>query len=166
MKCPFCQSLDSRVVDSRLIEDGESIRRRRECLGCRERFTTYERHCETPLMVMKKGRRREPFNRDKLVKGIARACNKRGVEVQVIEKMAEDIEKEIRKISNSEISSDVVGKKVMTHLRKLDEVAYVRFASVYKKFDRLDSFIEEARNVKAMESEGVPQGNGAVNPDN
>lgn len=160
MKCPFCQSLDSRVVDSRLIEDGRSIRRRRECLECRERFTTYERYSETPLMVIKKGRRREPFSREKLVRGISRACNKRGVELQVIEKMAEEIEKEIRRVSNSEVSSDLVGKTVMNHLRKLDEVAYVRFASVYKEFDRVDSFIEEAEKAKAVEPEEIPPDGG------
>ncbi len=156
MKCPFCHNLDSRVVDSRLIEVGDSIRRRRECLECHQRFTTYERHCETPLMVIKKGRRREPFNLDKLIRGISRACSKRGVDKAVIESMADDIERELRVISNSEVSSEDIGRKVMYHLWKLDEVAYVRFASVYKEFDRLDMFIEEAKRIQALEEGSAP----------
>jgi transcriptional repressor NrdR len=130
---------------------------------CKERFTTYERYCETPLMVVKKDNRREPFDRSKILKGISRACNKRGIDAKLIDAMVDEIEKEVRKVSNSEVKSDVVGKKVMYQLWLLDKVAYVRFASVYKEFDRPDSFIEEARKAKA-EGETKPALTVSANP--
>jgi transcriptional repressor NrdR len=149
MKCPSCKSLESKVIDSRLIEEGVSIRRRRECLACGSRYTTYERYSEPPLMVIKKDDRREPFDRRKILSGINKACNKRNVTAQEIEHLVNRIEEEIRSFSSSEVRSDFVGKTIMTHLKKLDQVAYVRFASVCKKFDKAEHFIEEAKTLES-----------------
>jgi transcriptional repressor NrdR len=154
MKCPFCGYLDSKVIDSRLIEDGSSTRRRRKCEACLARFTTYERYSITPLMVVKKNNRREPFNRSKILEGISTACNKRGISTETIERMAEEIEREVREVPNSEVSAEYVGELVMEKLREVDEVAYMRFASVYKSFDDVDAFIKEASTLEKLEKNG------------
>lgn len=142
MKCPFCAHPDDKVVDSRTIREGELIRRRRECLACTKRFTTYERIEEIPLMVAKKDGRREPFDRSKIVIGILKACEKRPVGVEQIEDLVDRIEKSINRSMEKEVSSETVGAMVMEELRNLDEVAYVRFASVYRRFKDIDEFMD------------------------
>lgn len=148
MRCPYCQELDSRVIDSRSCEDGLSIRRRRECVVCKRRFTTYERVEERPLLVIKKGGTREPFDRNKLFNGISRASEKRPVSIEAIEKMVSQIEAELRDTNEREISSMSIGEMVMNRLRSLDEVAYVRFASVYRQFTDINSFISTIDQLK------------------
>lgn len=148
MRCPYCQEPESRVVDSRASEDGTAIRRRRECNDCKRRFTTYERVEERPLLVVKKAGYREQFNRDKLLNGITRACEKRPVPMEEIENMVAAIEKELRDSFVREVSSRVIGEKVMDRLQSLDEVAYVRFASVYRQFTDLNSFIKTIEQLK------------------
>jgi transcriptional repressor NrdR len=148
MRCPYCQEPESRVVDSRASEDGTTIRRRRECNACKRRFTTYERVEERPLLVVKKAGYREQFNRDKLLSGITRACEKRPVPMEEIDNMVASIEKELRDSFVREVSSRVIGEKVMDRLQSLDEVAYVRFASVYRQFTDLNSFIKTIEQLK------------------
>ncbi|NLM39719.1 MAG: transcriptional repressor NrdR [Firmicutes bacterium] len=143
MRCPFCLHLDSKVLDSRQTEEGASIRRRRECTKCGKRFTTYERLDEIPLMVVKKDGRREPFSRQKILNGILRACEKRPISLQTIEAVVDKIEREVRSNLEQEVSSTAIGELVMQHLRDLDDVAYVRFASVYRQFKDIDEFLEE-----------------------
>jgi transcriptional repressor NrdR len=142
MKCPFCAHPDDKVVDSRTIKEGELIRRRRECISCSKRFTTYERIEEVPLMVAKKDGRREAFDRSKIVIGILKACEKRPVGVEQIEDMVDRIEKNINSSMEKEVSSEDIGSMVMEELRHLDEVAYVRFASVYRRFKDIDEFMD------------------------
>lgn len=148
MQCPYCQELESRVIDSRSCENGSAIRRRRECIACKRRFTTYERLEERPLLVIKKSGDREQFNRDKLFNGITRACEKRPVSMETIENMVAEIERDLRDNSDREISSLAIGEKVMDRLRSVDEVAYVRFASVYRQFADLNSFINTIEQLK------------------
>ncbi|MGR6835635.1 transcriptional regulator NrdR [Syntrophomonas erecta] len=148
MRCPYCQELESRVIDSRASEDGSSIRRRRECMTCRRRFTTYERVEERPLLVIKKGGNREPFSREKLIKGLTRACEKRPVSMENIEKIVVEIERDLRDRYDREVSSILIGEMVMDKLQKIDEVAYVRFASVYRQFADLNSFISTIEQIK------------------
>lgn len=148
MRCPYCQDFESRVVDSRSSEDGTTIRRRRECNGCKRRFTTYERVEERPLLVIKKNGNSEQFSRDKLFRGIMRACEKRPVKVEEIEDIVAQIERELRDNYDREVSSIIVGEKVMDKLQSLDEVAYVRFASVYRQFGDLNSFIKTIEQLK------------------
>ncbi len=142
MKCPFCSHSDDKVVDSRTIKDGELIRRRRECLSCSKRFTTYERIEEIPLMVVKKDGRREAFDRSKIVIGILKACEKRPVGVEEIDDIVDRIEKGISNSVEKEVKAEVVGLMVMEELRNLDEIAYVRFASVYRQFKDIDEFMD------------------------
>jgi transcriptional repressor NrdR len=142
MKCPFCAHPDDKVVDSRTIKEGELIRRRRECLSCTRRFTTYERIEEIPLMVVKKDGRREPFDRSKIVIGILKACEKRPVGIEQIEGLVDKIEKGISSGIEKEVSSETIGSMVMEELKSLDEVAYVRFASVYRQFKDIDEFMD------------------------
>lgn len=143
MRCPFCSYLDSRVLDSRPADDGQAIRRRRECSECTKRFTTYERVDELPLVVVKKDGGRQMFDRTKLLSGLIKACEKRPISVEVLEKLASDIEKELRNQMESEVSSTVIGEMVINWLRENDEVAYVRFASVYREFQDVHSFMQE-----------------------
>ena len=143
MKCPFCESEDTRVIDSRPTEEGHAIRRRRECESCGKRFTTYEKVEESPIMIIKKDGRRESFDRNKIVSGIVKACEKRPVPMAEIEKMASDIERSISNMMLSEVESNVVGELIMERLKKVDEVAYVRFASVYRQFTDANTFIKE-----------------------
>lgn len=148
MRCPYCQEQDSRVIDSRSCEDGLSIRRRRECIVCKRRFTSYERVEERPLQVIKKGGTREAFDRNKLLNGIGRACEKRPISIEDIEKLVSEIEAELRDLNEREVSSLTLGEMVMDKLRSLDEVAYVRFASVYRQFTDINSFISTIDQLK------------------
>ena len=143
MKCPFCGYTDSKVIDSRPAEDGTTIRRRRECLECAKRFTTYEIIERMPLVVIKRDGSRESFDKVKIINGVIRACEKRPVTMTQIEDLANDIELELRGRLESEVSSEVVGEMVMARLKDLDEVAYVRFASVYRSFKDINTFMEE-----------------------
>ncbi|GAA0114418.1 MULTISPECIES: transcriptional regulator NrdR [Clostridium] len=151
MRCPFCSSEDSKVVDSRSTEDNLAIRRRRECLSCNKRYTTYEKIEEMPILVIKRGQHREFFNREKLIRGIVTACQKRPVTRAIIEDIANDIEKSLNNKMMVEIKSEELGEMVLEKLKYIDEVAYVRFASVYRQFDDIDTFIQEIdklRNLK------------------
>ncbi len=143
MNCPFCKNIDTKVIDSRPIDENQAIRRRRECEICGKRFTTYERLETVPMMVIKKENIIEPFDRDKLMNGLIKACSKRPISIKQIEGIVEDIENTIYNSYNHEIKSSEIGELVMNHLKKIDEIAYVRFASVYKQFKDVDSFISE-----------------------
>ncbi|EYB69625.1 transcriptional regulator NrdR [Deinococcus phoenicis] len=145
MKCPYCSAPDSKVVNSRPSDDGASIRRRRECLRCARRFTTYERAQLEPLMVVKRGGLREAFNPDKLLRGLTLATEKRPVDPEALRAFAYGFEDEV---GASELPSEEIGRRAMTFLRPLDDVAYIRFASVYRDFDSLERFIEEIRGLK------------------
>jgi transcriptional repressor NrdR len=147
MKCPFCGFEEDRVVDSRSVREGTGVRRRRECLRCKERFTTYEYVEKVELMVMKNDGRQEPFNRGKLIEGIRLACKKRPIGVKKIEAIVDDVEKRIYSLSKGEVSSKHIGEVVMDILRETDEVAYVRFASVYRKFQDKTQFVEELKRM-------------------
>lgn len=147
MKCPFCHYDDSRVIDSRLREEGAIVRRRRECIKCKRRFTTREQVEEIPLYVIKQDSRREIFDRNKLLRGIQLACSKRPVSLEQIENIVSKIEMELRDTGKQEIDSEIIGNMVMVHLRSVDQVAYVRFASVYRKFDQKEEFINELKEL-------------------
>lgn len=147
MKCPFCGQQDSKVVDSRPAEDGESIRRRRECLGCGKRFTTYETVETLPLIVVKKDGSRQSFDRDKVLKGIIHACAQRPVDMDTMMRITEEVEQEASNSMNREISAQRIGELVMEKLKKVDEVSYVRFASVYRQFKDVDSFMDELKKL-------------------
>ena len=143
MRCIYCGHLESKVVDSRAAEDGTAIRRRRECLSCGRRFTTYEKIENVPIIVIKRNGSRQSFDRDKLQKGILSSCANRPVPLKVIDDMLDDIEAEIHNSLAREVSSDKIGEMVMERLRVIDEVSYVRFASVYKKFQDIETFKKE-----------------------
>ena len=145
MKCPKCGYIESKVIDSRPADDYLSIRRRRECLDCQNRFTTYEKMEALPFVVVKKDGTREQYDRDKIIKGIMKACEKRPVSMEQIEKLAMDIETELFATSQNEISSSDIGEEIMKHLKNTDEVAYVRFASVYRHFKDINTFMEELK---------------------
>lgn len=147
MKCPYCSYYDTSVLDSRDSEDLGSIRRRRECLKCEKRFTTYERVDMVDLIVLKKDGRREQFDRKKLLTGILKATEKRPVSMDQIEKAVDDIERELRRRESIEIPSTDMGEVVMNKLKKLDQVAYIRFVSVYRSFDNLETFEKEVKNL-------------------
>lgn len=147
MRCPSCQYNGTRVVDSRPVDDNKEIRRRRECESCSYRFTTFEKIEETPLIVVKKDGSREEFSREKVLRGLIRACEKRPVSLEVLEDIVLSIEKELRRIGNSEIQSGEVGEMVMDRLATIDEVAYVRFASVYRQFKDINVFIDELKEL-------------------
>ncbi len=143
MKCPYCGDQESKVVDSRHSDDGLSIRRRRECLSCQKRFTTYETVESLPIIVVKKDGSRQSFDKIKLINGMVRACEKRPVPLQTLEQIAEDIEQELQSNLEREISTVEIGEMVMDRLKAVDEVAYVRFASVYRSFKDINTFMEE-----------------------
>ncbi len=143
MKCPFCGFADSKVIDSRPAEEGATIRRRRECLACQKRFTTYEVIERLPLVVIKRDGSRQSFDKVKLINGMVRACEKRPVALQTLEKIADDIEQELQSNLEREISTVEIGEMVMNRLKDVDEVAYVRFASVYRSFKDINTFMEE-----------------------
>ena len=151
MKCPFCINSESRVVDSRTIKDGQSIRRRRECLECGKRFTTYEYIQEFEILVFKRDERREPYDRGKLLKSINLACSKRPISVDKIENLANRVENLITHNNHKEISSRQIGEYVMVELQKIDKIAYVRFASVYRDFKDIGEFMNEI--TKLLENE-------------
>jgi len=143
MKCPFCGNTDTQVIDSRVSEPGGSIRRRRRCTGCQKRFTTYERVEHSLPIVVKKDGQREPFDREKLLRSLRIACNKRPISAEALEETAAQLEREIGEAGDKEIASMVIGERVMARLKHLDGVAYVRFASVYKSFRDIDEFMAE-----------------------
>ena len=143
MKCPYCAYLESKVVDSRPADEGASIRRRRECLSCHKRFTTYETMESLPLMVVKKDGSRQSFDRSKVLSGLIRACEKRPVSYQTLENLVVEIEQVLQSQMDHEVSSAQIGELVMERLKKLDEVAYVRFASVYRQFKDINTFMTE-----------------------
>jgi transcriptional repressor NrdR len=147
LRCPHCGDRENRVLDSRSSEEGMAIRRRRECLACGKRFTTYERLEEEPLVVLKKDGRREPFDRQKILKGLRKACEKRPLSFESLEKIADKVEWAIRNRAENEVSSAVIGEYIMQQLKEVDEVAYVRFASVYRQFKDLDIFMAELQNL-------------------
>ncbi|WP_027724105.1 transcriptional regulator NrdR [Tuberibacillus calidus] len=147
MRCPNCQGMGSKVLDSRPVNDGRSIRRRRECEACHFRFTTFETIEETPLIVIKKGDNREAFNREKLLNGLIKACEKRPVPLEKLEEIVNHVERELRSRGVSEVKSGEIGELVMDELAKVDEVAYVRFASVYRQFKDINVFIHELKEL-------------------
>ncbi|MEW6265517.1 MAG: transcriptional regulator NrdR [Thermodesulfobacteriota bacterium] len=153
MKCPFCSDLENKVIDSRLGKDGLSIRRRRECLVCSRRFTTYERVEETTPLIVKKDGRREPFDRDKVRIGLVKATQKRPVSIEVIDEFLDSLERHFQDINQKEIPSSEVGERVISFLKNVDEVAYVRFASVYRQFKDLDDFVRELKDMLAARGE-------------
>lgn len=150
MKCPMCDFGESKVLDSRTIENGERIKRRRECLGCQYRFTTYEILETTPLMVIKKNDAREIFDKKKLLSGILKACEKRSIPISTLEGIINAIEKRIRSLGEKEIESSLIGEYVMDNLKTLDKVAYIRFASVYREFDDVENFFLELKALRKV----------------
>ena len=149
MKCPFCGHPEDKVVDSRTTTDGSAIRRRRECLACEKRFTTYEHVEEQPLMVIKKDGRREPFDRSKLVTGLVKACEKRPVSMEQIEQLVDELERDLSRRFEREVPSTEIGERVMRRLHDIDPVAYVRFASVYREFKDAEQFMRELNELLA-----------------
>lgn len=147
MKCPYCGYQESKVVDSRHSEDGGSIRRRRECLACQKRFTTYETVESLPVFVVKKDNSREPFDRSKVLNGMLRACEKRPVSTAALEEAVKEIEQVVQNSLEREVSTEFIGELVMERLKALDEVAYVRFASVYRQFKDINSFMHELNKI-------------------
>lgn len=150
MKCPFCGNENSRVIDSRPSEDNTSIRRRRECDQCTKRFTTYEKIEAIPLVIIKKDNNREPYSREKIESGVFRSCHKRPVSIDEITDLVDDIETTIFNYGKREIPSNVIGEIIMNKLKDLDPVAYVRFASVYREFKDVDTFMEELEELKKI----------------
>jgi len=154
VNCPFCGQFDSKVIDSRPTDEGQAIRRRRECNACQKRFTTYEKVEEIPLIVIKKSGNREPFNRNKVLKGIIRACEKRPVSLKEIQLIVNDLEKTLQNEMEKEVPTERIGLMVMDALKDLDEVAYVRFASVYREFKDLNTFMEELKKILREKKSG------------
>ncbi|MDM5156754.1 transcriptional regulator NrdR [Bacillus sp. DX1.1] len=151
MRCPSCFHNGTRVLDSRPVDEGRSIRRRRECESCLNRFTTFERVEEPPLIVVKKEGTREEFNKEKILRGLIKACEKRPVSLKQLEEVTQNVERELRNLGMSEVQSDMIGEMVMEALRTIDDVAYVRFASVYRQFKDLNVFIEELKDILQKE---------------
>ena len=151
MKCPYCNSEDTKVIDSRPTEDGHAIRRRRGCEKCGKRFTTYEKVEESIIMIVKKDGSREAFDRGKLMNGIIRACEKRPVPMATIEGMVDRIERGLNNLMQKEVKSDFIGELVMDELKKVDQVAYIRFASVYRQFTDVETFTEEINKLKGAD---------------
>ncbi|MBC8588486.1 transcriptional regulator NrdR [Paratissierella segnis] len=147
MKCPYCEYLESKVIDSRPTDEGQAIRRRRECMNCGKRFTTYEKIEEVPIVIVKKDGNRQTYDRNKLLNGILKACEKRPVSISTIEKIVDDIERSMSNTLEKEITSAEIGEMVMNKLKSIDEVAYVRFASVYRQFKDVNSFMEELKKI-------------------
>lgn len=147
MKCPFCGYSESKVIDSRTIEDDTAIRRRRECLRCNKRFTTYEKIENIPILVIKKDSSREYFDREKIINGLIKACQKRPVSRNQIEAIAKEVEKDISNQMLTEVKSELIGEMIMERLKKIDEVSYVRFASVYREFKDINTFMEEIKSL-------------------
>lgn len=153
MRCPFCSHDEDKVIDSRPADDGAAIRRRRECINCGNRFTTYEKIENLPLMVIKKDGSRQPFNRDKLISGIMKSCEKRPVSTEQIESLVDAIESRYQNSLKREVQSREIGEQVMEGLKQIDEVAYVRFASVYRQFKDVSSFLHELNEILGKQEE-------------
>lgn len=147
MRCPYCDYFESKVVDSRPTDEGQAIRRRRECISCSKRFTTYEKIEEIPIMVVKKDGNRQSYDRNKVLNGIIKACEKRPVSMNTIERLVDEIEKALYNSLEKEITSVEIGEKIMNKLKDTDEVAYVRFASVYRQFKDVNSFMDELKKI-------------------
>ena len=147
MKCPYCSYRETKVTDTRMIDNGEKIRRRRECIKCGRRFTTHETVEIVPILVIKRDKSREPFNRNKLLSGLLRACEKRPVPLETIEGIADSIENKLQSSVAHEVKASVIGEMAMAALKQVDEVSYVRFASVYRQFKDINTFIEELNNL-------------------
>jgi transcriptional repressor NrdR len=147
MKCPFCGELNNKVIDSRLGKNGDAIRRRRECIVCGRRFTTYEYTEEIPVVIIKKDGRREVFNSDKVRSGIQKACEKRNISINVIDQFIEDLERDLKETGEKEIDSSIIGEKIMAKLHEIDDIAYVRFASVYREFKDVNDFVSELKGL-------------------
>ncbi len=147
MKCPYCTKIDNKVIDSRLSKDGRTIRRRRECIGCRRRFTTYEKLEEILPMVVKKDGRREPFSREKIIEGIKKACQKRPISITRIEEFVDSLEVYFQELGKKEVEGNEIGERVINNLKEWDEVAYVRFASVYRQFRDINEFMAELEGI-------------------
>lgn len=162
MRCPYCQEGDSRVIDSR--EVGNSIRRRRECVKCRQRFTTYERLTPVSLLVAKRDGRREPFDREKLYRGVYTACAKRPISDEMIDALVGRVESDLFGLGKAEVEGKVIGQMVMEQLRRLDDVAYVRFASVYRRFKDVDGLVEEINEFKKWKKRSADRGSEASKP--
>ena len=158
MNCPFCNTPDTKVIDSRPTEEGHAIRRRRECESCGKRFTTYEKVEEVLFMVVKRDGSREQFDRNKVLNGIIRACQKRPVSLEQMEAIVNDIEKSMNNLMEKEVSSEFIGNAVMDHLKVIDEVAYVRFASVYREFTDVGTFVSEIEKLISNEKSGKKLG--------
>lgn len=153
MKCPYCGEVDNKVIDSRLSRDASVIRRRRECIGCTRRFTTYEHIEEIPIMIIKKDGRREIFNREKVRSGIKRACEKRNISMNLIEEFIDELERDLRETGEKELPASAIGEKIMGKLHELDDVAYVRFASVYREFKDVNDFFAELKTLLSNQRE-------------
>jgi len=147
LECPYCGEPNTRVVDSRQDKTKSEVRRRRECLECLKRFTTFERVEDIPVMVIKKDNNREEFNRNKILSGVKKACEKRAISIDQIEGLVEEIQRELRENNEKEVPSKLIGEKIMEKLHKLDDVAYVRFASVYREFKDVDDFVQELKTI-------------------
>ncbi len=157
MKCPFCQSPNTRVVDSRSGKIEFEVRRRRECPDCSQRFTTYERIERSPVVIVKKDNRREEFDREKVTRGIKKACEKRDIGLDRIDQIVDEIERELQDLPQREISSSIVGEKIISALKKEDDVAYVRFASVYREFADVTDFIQELKSMMPKSSDHLSE---------
>ncbi|MBN1794891.1 MAG: transcriptional repressor NrdR [Candidatus Omnitrophica bacterium] len=160
MLCPYCGHAEDKVVDSRSSDNNRAIRRRRECLRCGKRFTTYEHIEDMGLLVIKSDGRREAFDRGKMLSGLVKACNKRPVGMEVLESIVDDIERILHKTFDKEVSSNEIGELVMSHLQQLDEVAYVRFASVYRQFKDINQFVSELRELLDKPAKGAKKKSG------
>lgn len=147
MRCPYCGELENKVIDSRMAKEGNTVRRRRQCLSCNTRFTTYERVERLPLVLIKKDNRREPFDREKILMGMQRACEKRDISIHTLERFIDDLERELQEMGEREVPSSLVGERVMRKLHELDDVAYVRFASVYREFKDINDFMSELKDL-------------------
>ncbi len=159
MRCPFCQEPENKVIDSRESQESTVIRRRRECLGCKRRFTTYERVEELLPLIAKKDGRREAYDRDKLLSGLKKACEKRPVSMEQLEAIADEVERKLQEMGEKEVPSSILGEEVMKRLHKLDEVAYVRFASVYRSFRDISEFMTELKDLLEDRAQS-PKGRG------
>lgn len=157
MRCPYCTEIDNKVIDSRLSKDGRTIRRRRECLGCSRRFTTYEKLEEVLPMVIKKDGRREPFSREKIISGIRKACQKRPVSIPRMEEFVDQLEVYFQELGKKEVDSAEIGERVITNLKEWDEVAYVRFASVYRQFRDINEFMSELEGILKARKEDAAE---------
>ena len=156
MECPYCGEPNIRVVDSRRGKIKSEVRRRRECIECLKRFTTFERIEDIPVMVIKKDNNREEFNRNKILSGVKKACEKRAISINQIEMLVEEIQRELRENNDKEVPSTLIGEKIMEKLHKLDDVAYVRFASVYREFKDVDDFVQELKTIILRKETGRP----------